>query len=144
MVGHLVPRLGLRQRYRYFVTLSRTHWGGFCLYRAQWCSFVGTYISAWEMEERFYGVVWRNGPNGCCQRYGYLGFIRPTSALEVVIFLLVSLPKQWISIYIDDAAISAILGTAVFATVIFLVPEAPPSDKDGKIDWIGVYLGVGG
>lgn len=36
------------------------------------------------------------------------------------------------------------LGTAAFSTVIFLVPGEEPSDKGGKIDWVGSYLGVGG
>lgn len=36
------------------------------------------------------------------------------------------------------------LGAAVFGGVATLVPQAPPSDKGGKVDWVGAYLGVGG
>jgi hypothetical protein len=32
----------------------------------------------------------------------------------------------------------------MFTSVILLVPSAPPSDKGGKIDWVGRYLGLGG
>jgi hypothetical protein len=39
---------------------------------------------------------------------------------------------------------SAILGTVCFSVVFLLVPDGPPSDKGGKTDWIGWYLGVGG
>jgi hypothetical protein len=28
--------------------------------------------------------------------------------------------------------------------VLIVVPDGQPSDKGGKIDWIGSYLGVGG
>ena len=41
-------------------------------------------------------------------------------------------------------ASSAMFGTAGFSCVALLVPGAPASDKGGKIDWIGAYLGVGG
>lgn len=38
----------------------------------------------------------------------------------------------------------ALLGAVVFGAVALLVPSTPASDKDGKIDWVGAYLGVGG
>lgn len=39
---------------------------------------------------------------------------------------------------------SAILGTVGFSIVFLVVPDGPPSDRGGKVDWIGSYLGVGG
>ena len=47
-------------------------------------------------------------------------------------------PKQYADVE------SAMLGTALYSSMIVLVPDGPPSDKGGKIDWMGVYLGVGG
>ena len=40
--------------------------------------------------------------------------------------------------------LSAVLGAIVFSSIIVLVPDGPPSDAGGKIDWVGSYLGVGG
>ncbi|KAH6639609.1 major facilitator superfamily domain-containing protein [Boeremia exigua] len=36
------------------------------------------------------------------------------------------------------------LGLTVYGTAIFLSPQDEPVDPNGKIDWVGAYLGVGG
>jgi hypothetical protein len=68
--------------------------------------------------------------------------------MEMVIFLFVSLllinaEKRYGDILIT-ALIRAMLGAAVFGVVASLVPGVPRSDPDGKIDWVGAYLGVAG
>lgn len=36
------------------------------------------------------------------------------------------------------------LGAIIFGAAVFVTPDDEPMDLDGKIDWIGVYLGVAG
>lgn len=40
--------------------------------------------------------------------------------------------------------ISGMLGLTVYGAAIFLSPQDEPVDPNGKIDWVGAYLGVGG
>jgi hypothetical protein len=40
--------------------------------------------------------------------------------------------------------ISGMLGLTVYGAAIFLCPQDEPVDPNGKIDWVGAYLGVGG
>lgn len=65
-------------------------------------------------------------------------------SLEVGLLLPVS--SLVLALFLKTAAhdLSGMLGAAVFGAVALLVPQAPPSDQGGKVDWIGAYLGVGG
>jgi MFS family permease len=48
-------------------------------------------------------------------------------------------PIKWLFFFL------AILGAVVFALFFIIVPgEAEPFDKDGKVDYVGAYLGVSG
>lgn len=37
-----------------------------------------------------------------------------------------------------------LLGLIVYSIAIVLVPKDSPVDPNGKVDWFGAYLGVGG
>jgi hypothetical protein len=37
---------------------------------------------------------------------------------------------------------SALLGSVLFTTLFFLLPREPPVDKNGKIDYVGILLGL--
>jgi len=63
--------------------------------------------------------------------------------VEMGIFLFVGEPPEVIrcSELMKNSGIS---GTIVYSSVTILVPDSPRSDRNGKIDWIGAYSGVGG
>ncbi|PCG91555.1 Major facilitator superfamily domain, general substrate transporter [Penicillium occitanis (nom. inval.)] len=72
---------------------------------------------------------------------GLFGAMAPLGAAGggAIAALLVQLtPWKWMFFFF------AILGFSVFSLVFWMVPNAPPSDKGGTIDWVGAYLGVGG
>ncbi|KAG9235205.1 major facilitator superfamily domain-containing protein [Amylocarpus encephaloides] len=78
---------------------------------------------------------WRN------TAMGLFGAMAPVGAAggSVIAALFVQLTEwKWVFFFF------AIVGAVEIAAVLILVPGAEPSDKGGRIDWIGAYLGVTG
>jgi hypothetical protein len=36
----------------------------------------------------------------------------------------------------------AILGAVLFATLLWVLPHESSVDKEGKVDWVGAFLGI--
>ncbi|KAI0057295.1 MFS general substrate transporter [Artomyces pyxidatus] len=81
---------------------------------------------------------------------GLFGCAAPVGAAggAIVAGLLAQLtPWKWMFFFLyctADICCSAISGTFVFATVYLSIPADDPVDRDGSIDFVGAYLGVGG
>ena len=61
------------------------------------------------------------------------------------VFYAVSAPGLFVCYaFADTHSISGMLGLTVYGAAIFLSPQDEPVDPNGKVDWVGAYLGVGG